>query len=188
MLINWSGKGKSLPQKLPAPAVPNFRVRDTNTADYRGKSTNAGFTIELGFLLYEVKEGQVLADTRDASGKGWWVGVSDKNNLTFQMNDGQTEVGWSSDPGTIQPNTQHQVSILIDGGPNIIAFVTDGQLNDGGEDRQFGWGRFSPYFKSPEGSKTLLLGSRIKGELNYIRFFDRALMVSEVLASQRWEK
>ena len=188
LLINWSGKGKSLPQKLPAPAVPNFRVRDTNTADYRGKSTNAGFTIELGFLLYEVKEGQVLADTRDASGKGWWVGVSDKNNLTFQMNDGQTEVGWSSDPGTIQPNTQHQVSILIDGGPNIIAFVTDGQLNDGGEDRQFGWGRFSPYFKSPEGSSTLLLGSSIKGELSYVRFFDRALMVSEVLASQRWEK
>ncbi|MFP3471901.1 hypothetical protein R0J90_17795, partial [Micrococcus sp. SIMBA_144] len=64
-------------------------------------------------------------------------------------------------PGTIQANTQHQVSILIDGGPNIISYVIDGRFNDGGEDRQFGWGRFSAYFKSPEGSKTLLLGSSI---------------------------
>ncbi|WP_339681012.1 exo-alpha-sialidase [Cyclobacterium marinum] len=188
LLLNWSGQNESLPQKLPAPAVPTFWVRDSNTADYRGKSSNAGFTIELGFLLNEIKEGQILADTRDASGKGWWISISDKNNIIFQMNDGQTQVAWSADPGTIHENTQHQVSIIIDGGPNIISFVTDERFNDGGAHRQFGWGRFSPYFKSPEGSKTLLLGSRIKGELNYIRFFDRALMVSEVLASQRWEK
>lgn len=186
LLVNWSGKGKSLPQKLPAPAVPTFRVRNTNTADYRGKSNNVGFTIELGFLLNEIKAGQVLADTRDASGKGWWINISDKNNIKFQMNDGQTEAGWSSDPGTIQANTQHQVSILIDGGPNIISYVIDGRFNDGGEDRQFGWGRFSPFFKSPEGSKTLLLGATVNGELDYVRFFDRALMVSEALSSQRW--
>ncbi|WP_339925248.1 sialidase family protein [uncultured Cyclobacterium sp.] len=188
LLINWSGQGKSLPQKLPAPATPTFRVRDTNTADYRGKSTNAGFTIELGFLLHEIKEGQVLADTRDASGKGWWVSISDKNNLAFKMNDGQTHVVWSSDPNTIQPNTQHQVSTLIDGGPNVIEFVTDGRFNDGGEHRQFGWGRFSPFFQSAAGSSTLLLGLNINGELNYFRCFDRALMVSEAISSQRFKE
>ena len=137
-------------------------------------------------MLNEIIEGQVLADTRDGSGKGWWISISDKNNLNFRMSDGQTEAGWSSDPGTIQLNKQHHISIIIDGGPNIISFVTDGHFNDGGEDRQFGWGRFSPYFKSPEGSKTLLLGSSINGELSNVRFFDRALMVSEALASQRW--
>jgi len=188
MLINWSGVGKSLPQKLPAPAVPTFRVRDTKTADYRGKSTNAGFTIELGFLLYEVKEGQVLADTRDASGKGWWISVSDKNNLDFQMNDGQTHAIWSSDPGSIKPNTNHQVSISVDGGPNIIAFVIDGRLNDGGEDRQFGWGRFSPFFQSATGSPTLLVGESLKGKVSYIRYFDRALMITEALANQNFQE
>ncbi|WP_218033209.1 hypothetical protein [Cyclobacterium qasimii] len=127
-----------------------------------------------------------MADSRDASGKGWWLSISDKNNLLFQMNDGQTLVAWSSDPGTLQTNTQHQASIIIDGGPNIIAFVTDGRFNDGGEHRQFGWGRFSPYFNSPEGSSTLLLGPSMSGELSYLRVFDRALMVLEALTSQRF--
>ena len=188
LTLDWTGLGKSLPQKLPAPVAPTFCVRDTNSADYKGKSTNAGFTIGLGFLLNEIEEGQVLADTRDSSGKGWWISAADKNNLDFQMNDGQTHTIWSSDPGSIQLNTQHQVSILIDGGPNIIAFVIDGHLNDGGEDRQFGWGRFSPFFQSATGSPTLLVGESLKGKVSYIRYFNRALMVTEALANQNFQE
>lgn len=186
--IDWTAESATLPAKLPAPAMPSFRIRDTNTADYRGKNTTNGFTIELGFVLNELRAGQVLADTRDASGKGWWVSVSDNETLEFQMNDGQTRAVWSSDPGLLKPGKQHQVSIIVDGGPKIIAFVVDGHLNDGGEARQFGWGRFSPYFQSAAGSATLTVGSALNGKVNYLRFFDHALMVTEALASQRWKK
>lgn len=184
--IDWPGERSALPAELPAPVMPSFRIRDTNTADYRGKNTTNGFTIELGFVLHELREGQVLADTRDASGKGWWINIADQNNLVFQMNDGQTRAVWSSDPGLLKPGKPHQVSIIVDGGPKIIAFVVDKRLHDGGAERQFGWGRFSPYFQSAAGSPTLRIGPALNGEVHYLRFFDRALMVTEALASQRF--
>lgn len=71
----------------------------------------------------------------------------------------------------------------MDGGPKIIAFVVDKRLNDGGEERQFGWGRFSPFFQSAAGSPTLRVGPALNAEVHYLRFFDRALMVTEALAS-----
>jgi hypothetical protein len=186
--IDWRGEGSTLPAELPAPAMPSFRIRDTNTADYRGKNTSNGFTIEMGFVLHELREGQVLADTRDASGKGWWISLSENETLEFQMNDGQTRAVWSADPGLLKAGTRHQVSIIVDGGPKIIAFVVDQRFNDGGEDRQFGWGRFSPFFQSAAGSNTLRIGPTLNGEVHYLRFFNRALMVTEALASQRFRE
>ncbi|WP_291367922.1 exo-alpha-sialidase [Cyclobacterium sp.] len=186
--IDWQGEGAALPAELPAPVMPSFRIRDTNTADYRGKNTSNGFTIEMGFVLNELGKGQVLADTRDASGKGWWISISENETLEFQMNDGQTTAVWSADPGLLKAGKRHQVSIIVDGGPKIIAFVLDGRFNDGGEERQFGWGRFSPYFQSAAGSPILRVGPALNGEVHYLRFFDRALMVTEVLASQRFRE
>ncbi len=182
--IDWPGEGSTLPAELPAPAMPSFRIRDANTADYRGRNTTNGFTIEMGFVLHELREGQVLADTRDASGKGWWISISENETVEFQMNDGQTGAVWNADPGLLKAGKRHQVSIILDGGPKIIAFVVDGHFNDGGEDRQFGWGRFSPYFQSAAGSSTLRIGPALNGEVHYLRFFDRALMVTEALANQ----
>jgi hypothetical protein len=47
----------------------------------------------------------------------------------------------------------HAAVITVDGGPKIITFVVDGTLCDGGEQRQFGWGRFSPDLRTPKGAR-----------------------------------
>jgi hypothetical protein len=75
----------------------------------------------------------------------------------------------------------HHVVVVVDGGPKIITFVVDGCLCDGGEFRQFGWGRFSPHLRSANGGKTLRVGPALKA----LRIYNRALRTSEAVGNFR---
>jgi hypothetical protein len=75
---------------------------------------------------------------------------------------------------------QHVV-ITVDGGPKIITFVVNGLLCDGGDDRQFGWGRFSPNLRTPTGATTLKIGSALQS----LRIYNRALRTSEAIGNFR---
>jgi hypothetical protein len=183
--LSWKSQGENLPQSVSAPQMPLFRARDHQSNDFRGKNIPNGFTVEVGFSLTDLEQGQILLDARNPSGKGWWVGISDRETVEFHMNDGQTRAMWDCDPGMLQANKDHLVSIIIDGGPKIIMFVVDGILNDGGDSRQFGWGRFSPYFQSASGSSEIKLGSRINGNIHHFNFYDRAIKVTEAVANHQ---
>ena len=65
------------------------------------------------------------------------------------LNDGRTGNRWQNDPAV-----RHHLAVIVDAGPNIITFV-DGKLPDGGESRQFGFGRFGPNLYSTNGASTL---------------------------------
>ena len=67
----------------------------------------------------------------------------------------------------------------MDGGPKIITFVVDGVLGDGGDQRQFGWGRFSPTLRTPNGAETL----RIAKSVQSLRLYNRALRTSEAVGN-----
>lgn len=99
------------------------------------------------------------------------------------MNDGRTESSWACDEGMITENKRHYVSIIVDGGPKIVAFVVDGVLNDGGSSRQFGWGRFSPYLKSVAGAAQLTIGKDLTGQLSQLSVYNRAITVSEAVGN-----
>lgn len=53
---------------------------------------------------------------------------------------------------------------------------------------EFGWGRFSPYFKTLQGSSELQIGTKLKGEVSHVRVFNRPLLVTEALANQQHQK
>ena len=91
------------------------------------------------------------------------------------MNDGRTENHWECDPGTLQAGQRQHVTVIVDGGPKLILFVIDGKLNDGGEHRQFGWGRFSPNLRDANGGDDL----RIDPAVRALRIHPRALRVAE---------
>jgi len=55
----------------------------------------------------------------------------------------------------------------------------DGVLCDGGEQRQFGWGRFSPTLRTPNGAATLKIAPAVKS----LRIYSRALRTSEAVGS-----
>jgi len=69
----------------------------------------------------------------------------------------------------------------VDGGPKIISFVTNGQFNDGGEHRQFGWGRFSPNLKNVMGLTEL----RKSAAVLKLSVYNRYLRTAEAVASYR---
>ncbi|EON76758.1 hypothetical protein ADIS_2769 [Lunatimonas lonarensis] len=183
--LHWRYEGGGFPQVVPAPSMPTFRSRDPNTFDFRGLNVRSGFTVELSFTLASLEGGQVLLDTRDTSGKGWWIAISERGTLEIQLNDGQTRAVWDSDPGILKTGKEHVASIIVDGGPKIISFVLDAVFNDGGDERQFGWGRFSPYFKTPQGSSELQIGTKLNGQVTHVRVFNRPLLVTEAIANQQ---
>ena len=82
-------------------------------------------------------------------------------------------------------NKLHHIGIIIDGGPKIISFVIDGKFNDGGRERQFGWGRFSPNLRNINGRKKVEIASNLKGELQIFRIYNTPLTVSEIIANYK---
>ena len=81
----------------------------------------------------------------------------------------------------MQPGRPHHVVVVVDGGPKIITFVVDGVLLDGGEARQFGWGRFSPTLRAPNGAAVAQIGVALRS----LRIYQRALRTSEAVGNFR---
>ena len=69
----------------------------------------------------------------------------------------------------------------MDGGPKIITFIVNGVLCDGGDERQFGWGRFSPTLRAPNGTATLKIAKPVQS----LRLYNRALRTSEAVGNFR---
>lgn len=185
LVLDWTYQKGAFPQTVAAPVLPEFYKRDTKKLEQPGMSTAQGFTIELAFTLKKLTANKVLADTRDSTGKGWYVRTTGQKTLELVMNDGRTESAWACDEGMLTENKPHYVSIIVDGGPKIVAFVVDGVLNDGGTSRQFGWGRFSPYLKSVTGASQLTIGKDLTDQLTHLSLYDRAITVSEAVGNYK---
>lgn len=185
LLTAWSDHTGRFPQKTAAPVLPDFSVRDNKTGDYRSKNTAKGFTIDIEFSLKDLKAGQVLLDTRGPSEKGWYLRTTDKKTIEMVLNDGRTQSVWACDEGVLKENQRHYVSIIVDGGPRVISFVVDGKFNDGGDTRQFGWGRFNPYLQSVAGAADLQIGAGMRGTIQNVRIYNRALKTSEAIGNYR---
>ena len=89
----------------------------------------------------------------------------------------RTENAWDCDPGVLQAGRLHHVVVTVDGGPRIITFMVDGLLCDGGEQRQFGWGRFRPSLRHANGGATL----RVAPGVESLGICGRALRTSEAV-------
>lgn len=183
MIAEWNNNGDGFPQIIVAPELPAFYTRDPSKADLGGMNLRNGFTINICFNLANLQENQVLLDARDPAGKGWFLGTTADQTIQLSLNDGRSRSVWDCDKNILQPGKDHDVSIIVDGGPKIIAFVVDGILNDGGDTRQFGWGRFNPYLQSVSGSKELIIGEKISGSIRNVNIYNRALTISEVIGN-----
>ena len=119
------------------------------------------------------------------SGKGWFCSITDEKTLQISLSDGRTQSVWDCDINLLQPNKNHYVSIIVDGGPKIIAFVVDGILNDGGDTRQFGWGRFNPYLQTVSGADEVKIGTSIEGTIKMVNIYNRAIKISEAIGNYK---
>ncbi len=128
----------------------------------------------------------VLLDTLTPNGEGLRITlattatVSGKRELVVELGDPRQRSLVRSDP--IAPGTHH-VSVIVDGGPCIVMFVVDGHLHDGGDARQFGWGRFNPSLVQCNGAPHM----RVSPLLTRLKIYARALYVSEAVGQARAE-
>ncbi len=159
------------------PRLPNFNARDNTRADFGAKDARAGFSLDLWLQLDSLQPDQIILDNRDRLRSGISLMTAENGTLKLSMNDGRQEVCWESDPGKIVAGKPQHVVITVDGGPKIITYVIDGVLCDGGEGRQFGWGRFSPTLRTPQGAKMMQMGSAVKS----LRIYGRPLRTSEAV-------
>lgn len=178
LALNLAGTSP-LPAQAAMPQLPALNRRDTKSEDQRGIDLRAGFSVDLWLRLETLAAGQPLLDSRDAEGKGLLLATDANGSLRITLNDGRTECAWSSDQGLLTAGGTHHAVITVDGGPKIITFVVDGVLCDGGDQRQFGWGRFSPDLRTPQGAPQLALHPAVQA----LRLYTRALRTSEAVGN-----
>lgn len=181
LVLDLPENDRSMPKTAAMPELPAFLERDNQRPDHGGKDLRAGFSIGLWLRLGSLKSGQILLDSRLENGQGLCLRTTDQGTIEIVLNDGRTENRWDSDPGMIAAGKLHHVAVIVDGGPKIITFVVDGKLCDGGDYRQFGWGRFSPNLYHANGGGVV----RIAPSVKHLRIYSRYLRTSEAIGNCR---
>ena len=179
LVLNLSAA--ALKPEVAMPKLPEFHVRDARRPDHGDKDLRAGFSVDFWLAPDALPAGTALLDSRTATGQGLLVTTTATGALRLTLNDGREASGWESDRGVLPPGAPHHVVITVDGGPKIITFVVDGVLCDGGNERQFGWGRFSPTLRSANGAAKLQLAPAVRN----LRLYSRALRTSEAVGNFR---
>ncbi|KPL16730.1 MAG: hypothetical protein AMS26_03505 [Bacteroides sp. SM23_62] len=183
LMVNWQLGEEGFPLQKKGIRFDPFYDRDPGRDDHGGMHIRSGFTIDIAFRLDDLGPGQTLIDTRNESVKGLLLSTTDQNTVRFSMSDGRTTSAWDCDKGLLMEGKDHYISVIVDGGPKIIMFMVDGILNDGGDERQFGWGRFNPYLQDVNGRGKWTLGYNLRGEIPMITVYNRALRVSEAIGN-----
>ena len=171
----------ALKPEVPMPKLPDFCIRDNKRPDHGAKDVRGGFSIDLWLTLDSLKPGQIILDSRTETGKGILVSTTATGTIGVTLNDGRQQCVWDSDKGAVKTGKLQHVVITVDGGPKIITFVVNGVLCDGGDQRQFGWGRFSSTLRAPNGAPTLKTAPAVKS----LRIYNRALRTSEAVGNFR---
>lgn len=178
------------------PQLPPFYTRDMSDASYHGKDTRDGFTVEM-WMEGEPKTGEPLIDTRASDNAGLHIWYRGNGIISISMSDGRYKCCWDSD-ALCHPDKGNHVAVIVDGGPKIIEFVTNGILNDGREIRPFGFGRFSGIHDCAgiERKRDAVLDhwtgikwekkyAKASGHIRKLRIYTRALMVTEIIGNYR---
>lgn len=180
VVLNLPG-GKPIPAEAAMPKLPALNARDNKRPDHGCKDLRAGFSLDLWVQMDSLTAGQALLDSRDETGAGILVATTAEGTIGITLNDGRSECAWDCDRGAIRAGKPQHVVVTVDGGPKVITFVVDGILCDGGDERQFGWGRYSPNLRTPNGSPTLKIAPAVRG----LRLYNRALRTSEAVGNFR---
>jgi hypothetical protein len=165
-----------------APRLSSFVTLDGHSDRMCSFHERTGITMDCWLQTGgDFAEGTVLLDNRTPEGKGIALLAISAGRVELILHDGRTENRWASDCGCLRPGVPHHLAVIVDAGPKIISFVIDGRFNDGGDERQFGFGRFSPDLSDINGASHF----RVHDDVQILRVYARALLVSEVIGNYR---
>lgn len=98
-------------------------------------------SFSLRFTLPEYRGAETLFSTIDTD-RGLKLTRAEDGSLTLLLSDGQRTSLFCNDDPLLSDGKSHTVTAVFDGGVCAVYFVTDGRFCDGGDRRQFGFGRF----------------------------------------------
>ncbi len=143
-----------------------------------------GLTLEMTVQPKDFSHGRLLLDCRNEFGSGLYIQTTGYRQLEVNLCNTETCESWTTDPGMLDVVRPHQVTLIVDNAPDLIAWVVDGKLCDGGVSRQFGWRRYSPFLGNVLTNKKKELRV-MPEEVKSLRIFDKALSVTEAVLRQR---
>ncbi len=185
LVLDLPASNDPMPAEIDMPELPALIAIDTNRADYCMENLREGFAIDMWLRCDSLEAGQVVFDSRTENGQGLCLQTTSHGTLEIVLNDGRTENHWDCDPGMLEAGRLHHVAVIIDGGPKIISFVVDGKFCDGGDYRQFGWGRFNPNLRGVNGAPQAKIAPALNGQLRSLRIYSRYLRTSEAVGNYR---
>ena len=166
--------------KVAMPDLPPLIQKDFNSIHFPTKDLRGGYSVEM--VINGIPgPGTHLLDSRDGEGAGILVRALDEASMEVVLSDGRTVCAWMSDALCLADGTPNHVCIIMDGGPKLILFVINGVLCDGGDDRQFGWGRYNPNLQGVNGAEE----ASVDGSIAEVTLYGRALRVSEAVQNSR---
>lgn len=178
LLLDHTGGGS-----VPLPELPAFAPRQPG-------QRCGGLSIECWLRLDQLGQWQVVLDSRDDQGYGLLLQLTDRQTLRLTLagpaasangtpGTGSIQCSHTCDAGRLQTGQLHHVVFTVDAGPGIITTCIDGQLDDGGEARLFGWSRLDPHLRHCRGADTLQVADGVV----ICRLYDRYLLTSEAVAN-----
>ncbi len=118
---------------------------------------------------------------------GWCTRVDTQGYFVFKYTDDHGRT-WSQKRYPI-PVREMQIDRENPYGGKVRYFWNVGRpfthAGDGGEARQFGWGRFNPNLRDVNGAKTLRIGPSVEGRIHRLRIYNLCLCTSEVIGNYR---
>ncbi len=141
--------------------------------------TSGGVTIDVWVTLEDAAPGQVLVDTRNAEGEGLALITTEENTVRLELSDGKSKTLASCDAGVLSPGKRQHLVAIVDAGPQIVSFVVDGQLCDGGSERRSGWTRYAQPIADVTGNGKVQVATVV----HKVRLYSRYLRTSEAIAN-----
>ena len=173
---------------------PELINREFDLPAIEEPSKGLGFTIDLVANITRLKEGEVICESRDKDGKGYWLEMGANYSVKFTMSDGVKSTSWSSDAGVIKFFGTTEISLMVDYRAKIISYVINGIFNDGGKERIFGWGRLDADMGPVSTRKIRIgdisIGGGLRGNnvVKAFRYYNRPLTVTECIGNYRSSK
>lgn len=143
-----------------------------------------GLTLEMTIQPKDFSHARVLLDTRNEFGSGLYIQTTGYRQLEVNLCNTEYCETWTTDPGLLDIVRPHNVTLIVDNGPDLVLWVVDGILCDGGTSRQFGWKHYSPFLGRILTNKAEVLRI-LPEEMKSLRIYDRAMGVSEAVGLQK---
>lgn len=175
-LLSWL-RGSSGFQ-IPMPNLPSFVTRSLD-GPYGSMRTRMGFSLDL--VLREERPGECpLVQNRGKDGSGLKLSWSSRRTLKLWMSDGLAEVSFESSQPLPETDMAHRLTLVVDGGSCTVCFYRNGIMCNGGDSRQYGWGRINPYFRNEYADPLLVVEESGPVLVDALTVYGRILTSAEI--------